>query len=517
MFALHAWVGFHLAIVMSVILLTGTIATVSNEIDWLIYPEIRVSPGNQEIPLDEMVARVRAAAPDHRLMSITALEGDHLAYRAALFDGFGRRYFMHIDQWTGRITGTTHTLTVQRFFRDFHRYLFMPSVLGLPVVTAFAFVLAISLYTGLKTTRNWRTIALRIRRDKGLRILVGDFHKAIGLWSIWFFVLIIATSIWYLLEFGVIVGGSRLEPPRPALSVERVEAFDRIIDDAPAADVIAAAKRAFPHLEPSAIYFPISMRSTVRVLGRTDAVLARQRANAVILDPETLTPIAVQRSAEMSWLSWLNDIADPLHFGYFGGLWTKLIWCVFGLGMTGLSLTGVWLTAKRLRLSTLSRAQIATLPILLLGTIFALGWYSALEGPPLPRFEKSLGSAQDGDLRAELFLDRRRNGAWDGGVRILLTAPGRPTLTGAQLQVLAGDGRITSLSTKLPRIVGATTPITAHAQHDDLRSSRRISAKLTFRSGAVAAFSWQVPTISEPRNRHRYSIESFSRALGQQP
>ena len=44
LFVLHSWVGFQLAIVMSVILATGTVATVSNEIDWLLRAELRVTP-----------------------------------------------------------------------------------------------------------------------------------------------------------------------------------------------------------------------------------------------------------------------------------------------------------------------------------------------------------------------------------------------------------------------------------------------------------------------------------------
>ena len=50
LYDLHTWVGFHLAVIMAVVLFTGTFATVSNELDWLTQHDMRVSPdGEKEI------------------------------------------------------------------------------------------------------------------------------------------------------------------------------------------------------------------------------------------------------------------------------------------------------------------------------------------------------------------------------------------------------------------------------------------------------------------------------------
>ena len=65
------------------------------------------------------------------------------------------------------------------------------------------------------------------------------------------------------------------------------------------------------------------------------------------LDPVTYTPIKIQNAEEINTITWLNDIADPLHFGYFGGLITKIIWFILGLGISSLVLTGIWITLKR--------------------------------------------------------------------------------------------------------------------------------------------------------------------------
>ncbi|WP_260491219.1 PepSY domain-containing protein [Pseudoalteromonas maricaloris] len=49
LYDLHAWVGFQLAAVMFVILATGTIATVSNELDWLVFEQMRASQKPKEV------------------------------------------------------------------------------------------------------------------------------------------------------------------------------------------------------------------------------------------------------------------------------------------------------------------------------------------------------------------------------------------------------------------------------------------------------------------------------------
>jgi uncharacterized iron-regulated membrane protein len=75
--------------------------------------------------------------------------------------------------------------------------------------------------------------------------------------------------------------------------------------------------------------------------------LVRNRANQVYVHPLTYEVIKVQRADEIPTVAWLNNIADPLHFGNFGGLPTKILWFLAGLGISGLVLTGIWISLKR--------------------------------------------------------------------------------------------------------------------------------------------------------------------------
>lgn len=379
LYDLHTWVGFHLAVIMVLVLATGTFATVSNELDWLIRDEMRVTPVGEEVSWQEMIDAVEAYDPSVTVASLSKMQGDHFAYRAQVVDGDGILKFIHVNQWTGEVTGETGWFTVQRLFRDLHRYLFLPKLFGLTIVCSMAIILGISLYTGLKTSRNWRTLMTRVRFSKGARTAIGDAHKAAGLWSIWFFVVIIATGVWYYAEFL----GKNFEP-KASPELREMTVVDEDVVVYPSLDEIyAVAQAAYPELNIASIRYGNTASSAITVVGKAGNPIVRKRANAVYLHPQTLDVIEVRKSKNFGPVVWLNQIADPLHFGSFGGLPVKLIWFTFGLFMTGLSVSGVWLTWRRLKSRGASKVQLAVLPILVVTSLFGSFQYTATSLPIL--------------------------------------------------------------------------------------------------------------------------------------
>ena len=491
LYKLHTWVGFHLAWVMALILLTGTLAVIAYEIDWLLKDEMRVTPPAVR-PAPDWTA-LEAAARRYRLgdtlLSLSRMPGDYFAYRARLVDRDGRHYFLHLDQWTGKVTGETSMLTVQRVLRNLHRHLFMPNFIGLPLVTSLAFILAISLYTGLKATRQWRRAATRIRFDKSARVATGDYHRAAGIWSIWFFVVMIVTGAWYLFEFGGVIGELPMnyKPPRVDETIAREAS--RTIEFADAGELVAAARAAFPELDSVAIVFANRVGAPASVRGRTADWLVRLRANAVWLNPTDAAVLRVQRSRESPWLRYLNDLADPLHFGNFGGLATKLIWFLFGAVMTSLSFTGVWLTWKRLRNTGPSPAQIATSPVLVASALFCFLWYERLTGPTPPQ-EKLLAGQSAADHWFQVALATDAAGAASGAARLWVTAAnGAPNI--ASVALWCGDDtgdEATPVHALAPRIRIAVEAASCRGHGE-----RDLRLRVEYRNGERADLSWPPP------------------------
>lgn len=78
-------------------------------------------------------------------------------------------------------------------------------------------------------------------------------------------------------------------------------------------------------------------------------MLVRDRANAVFIDPDGQRVLLSVRGEQLGVHQRISGAADPLHFGTWGGLASKIAWFVFGLVLTSLSVTSVMIYAFRLK------------------------------------------------------------------------------------------------------------------------------------------------------------------------
>lgn len=489
LFDLHSWLGFNLAVFMSLVIITGTLAVVADEIDWLFHKELRAQPGNHKVSWGEMQQAIREYAPNDTLSMLSAGEGDYFTYRALMYDKFGKTYYLYVDPISGEVTGTTSTLTVQRFLRDLHRYLFMPSIIGLPLVTTMSVVLLISLYTGLKTVRNWRTVATRIRINRGTRVAVGDFHKAAGLWGSWFLILMVVTSFWYFAELSFAVGGVRFEPNRPGITLERAAKFGEIAELADADMLVAAAEAAFPGFQATEIQFATQPTLAVTVLGHKDDPFVRKRANRVFLDPGDASIIKVQRSTDINWVAYVNELADPFHFGQFRVLTIKLIWFLFGLGLVSLTITGVYLTWKRLKKITPSTAQLATLPLIAVVSVFGFSYIKNYITHPAPKHYFSLPPKDFNDVNVEVIIPQDDKQQPNGEVILQASAPSaRLNLSSGQVKFNGADFTVDMR----PEFLGSTVTLYGSAPPEVFTELNTLSVTLNFLPGQSTTRHWQI-------------------------
>lgn len=340
----HQWVGLKLAILMSFVCLTGTLAVVSQEIDWLMLPSLRVSPSSVrgEPDWNRMVASATAYPEVERIQFLNDPAASAFAAKAMVVWRDKSIGYLHIHPTTGAVQGEGHWVGAARILRNMHRHLNLPGNIGIPLVTSLSFLLLVTLGTSFVVYKKWWRGFLRSPRGRDARTWWGDFHRLAGVWSLWFVALIALTGLWYFIE----QMGGRADVPR----VKQVGEFST----APAevgsrfAAALAAARRADPALRIQGIRFPTEKSGAYVFEGEKTAILVRPRANAVWVEAASGKVLAKFDGMDLNVHQRISEMADPLHFGYFGGYWTKAIWVLFGGLLTALSVSGMAIYALRI-------------------------------------------------------------------------------------------------------------------------------------------------------------------------
>lgn len=342
-FAWHSWIGLTGGLLLFIVCWSGTVAVFSHELDWLADKRLHAPP-SATVEWQAIRQNVEIAKPGWQIIAIDAPLYPGFATQVWVADPDEVWHRVWADPATGEVIGTTSYFNIQRFFRSFHMSLFISGwrIWGIPygywLVGLSGVALAVSLVTSLIFYRRFWRGFFKLERRKGAKVLWSDIHKLTGLWSLWFIALIAATGIWYLVEWKV-----TSEAPIPDPPATHGEAGKTL----PVSELIARANKAYPALEIRSVVLDEMSAGLFEVQGQEGAWLVRDRGARVWLDARSGDTIAVRRAAEMQPLHRWIDTADPLHFGNFGGLISKAIWFLFGVGLSGLCLTGAYLQAKR--------------------------------------------------------------------------------------------------------------------------------------------------------------------------
>ena len=341
-FRWHSWIGLTTGLLLFVVCWSGTIAVFSREIDLALDPQLSAAPATERIAWGAFERNIAAERPDWWLMQMTASHGPGTTLEAWAEDEEGVIWRIDGDPATGAVLGTRSLFGVQRFFRSFHMALFIEAwpILGMPLGDWIVALLSIPLLASLVTSlvfyrRFWRGF-LRLQWRKGRKVFWSDAHKLTGLWSLWFLLAIGLTGLWYLVERHLPEG-----TPPPEVAVIKNP------DLLPVAALVERAQGAYPTLSINAVILRDFDYGLFEVHGQDGGALVRDRAARVWLDARSGAVLRIQRSSELGAYERWIEMADPIHFGNFAGLWSKVPWFVFGLALSGLCLSGAYLQAKR--------------------------------------------------------------------------------------------------------------------------------------------------------------------------
>lgn len=359
---LHSLFGLKVSLFLAFVCLTGTIATVSHEIEWLYKPAVRATAFDQgQEDWAALWAAAQQAYPQATITGIGSYDRAATTYFAksvSARDAAGVDFAIYVDPGTGRVTGHEYGRSLQDAMRALHYYLFVPRDVGFYLVTSLAFVLLGSLVTGFFVYKKfWRGFFVRPRLNRNLRTAMGDLHRLGGLWTCWFATIIGLTSIYYFMEWDLIDWNS----PTPVIATS-----EHIATASPGqiGQWVATARELKPGFMVTAIAMPYAAGDPVIVQGHWQAALVRERTDAVFIDPATGEVLGQRTAHEMAISERIVHTVDPLHFGTFGGLTTKILWAIFGLALTFLAGSGAYIYAKRVKLAVREGINLSVLDYL---------------------------------------------------------------------------------------------------------------------------------------------------------
>ena len=312
------------------------------DIDLATTPMRRAVPTGERRNFEQLLKDINRVYPGASVSGIGLPRDIDAAYSA--YVTHNRRFIeVFVDPFSGRVTGERYGDHIMNIIRRIHVNLYWFGWQGRVAVGASGAVMLVSAMTGLliylpflrgvfRQGLRWWQI-----RSGRLQLATSDWHKLIGVTAS-IFTLVLSLT-------GFILGIDRYLPRslhRVPLAVKGSDAV-RI----GANDAMRIALERLP-IEPTALLLPIPGSPRYTIYGDLKGSFARRAANFIVVHASTGAVVDVYDSREVTPTTRFYNWMEPLHFGDFGGITLKIIYCVFGLAMSFLPASGflLWLLKR---------------------------------------------------------------------------------------------------------------------------------------------------------------------------
>lgn len=253
-----------------------------------------------------------------------------------------RAYFAYfINGGTDKIMGYRDPQnTIANFLRQIHARLYERSwgrqLVGLGGVAFLVITITgFFIYSDFMKKQRYPNI----RKDKGMRIMMGDWHKILGITAIAFNFVFALTGAWLGLQ-PIIMKKIGFEAPNEYQRAPQISAQqdNKLILNWP--QVFKQTKAQFPELIPRSISLSDEGSASLTIQGNIPGLVYERNINTLILDKRTTRPVYLYDVRAQPFCDKLFFVQEALHFGDFGGLAVKALYAILGLLASFLSISG---------------------------------------------------------------------------------------------------------------------------------------------------------------------------------
>ncbi|HYH55078.1 MAG TPA: PepSY-associated TM helix domain-containing protein [Anseongella sp.] len=345
---IHHWAGLYTGILIGVLSLTGALAVFIPEIDSFIkkvHYRASSSPSASGRPeFSRSLSALTRQYGDFRSVSVElpAQAGEVAEIKLLMPVGSGLETFaFFIDTGRDRILASRiHQNSLANYMRQMHVRLYEGNW-GRQLVGLGGIALALLVITGLLIYGNFmkRQAWPDIRKGRGLRIVMADWHKILGIGALAFNLVIALTGAWLGLQPWLMKWLDIRQPNgyRPEVIMDKEQDKKLSIDWKAA---LEAAEKEFPELIPRQIVPSVNGSATIAFRGNLRGTVYEREINTLVLSKQTLTPLFKYDIRQQSFGDKFYFIQEALHFGDFGGLALKVLYALLGLVSAFLSVSG---------------------------------------------------------------------------------------------------------------------------------------------------------------------------------
>lgn len=327
-----------------IISVTGSILVFKVELDTFLMPDkmqvTSINPG-ERVSLDVLMTNVKSKYPNYEIGSWELFDDKSRTDTAYLIKQHTTDWSkLYVNQYTGKLlstpVGTSDDLT--DWLLDLHYKLLLETngmFLGAIVSLLLLFLGISGVILYRKFWLNFFTLRLGLAR----RIFFSDLHKIIGISSSPVILILAFTGAYWNISL-VIHEVSEHIVEEPYLIKDQLHNNKLSIQT-----LLDSNEEVIKDFEATYLLMPFEPDMDIMFYGTVNSTnpLNSNYSSTISYDKDSGKMLHFEDVRSATSLHITIDSFRKLHFGHFGGLTSKLIWCVLGLSPLILALTGLYL------------------------------------------------------------------------------------------------------------------------------------------------------------------------------
>ncbi|MEH1842626.1 MAG: PepSY-associated TM helix domain-containing protein [Nostoc sp.] len=355
-FTVHRILGFAIASIAILTGLTGSLIVFQREInDFQRHQQFgAILPQGDRLSLEVILDVVKTAYANQPEMALQRVylptKPDDL-FNVVISIPSNDWVEVYVNPYTGAILGNSlHPNAIQRFLQivyELHTSLKLGD-LGLKIVGVVGLVMCIVAIAGIILWPGWHklTTGFKIKWNAHPKRLNFDLHKVFGITTAIFLLFTFFTGFaWNLGYVDPLIRAITFSPPLPELVSQAIANQSPL----PLSQQMKTAQLALPDGALQSIDLTTDPKAPLRLRMKLPQEREEYGMSNVYLDRYSSQVLRVENSLKASLGDKILNSFEPLHYGTFGGLPTRILYIFVGLAPLILSITGfvMWWYRKR--------------------------------------------------------------------------------------------------------------------------------------------------------------------------